>query len=191
MFNYTTVPGLQNEPKYEHLRNLHKAIKQCEPALVATDPKVQSLGYNLEVKSLSLFVMKANRIAFVLKIHLIPFVYIILGTCVLDPWCLCCIHCKLWHQILCKSYIWKWAIWSTTLVYQYSSWLQNCCLQHSKGNTRLVTMLNKFCILVFCLKKVHLMKLCIEETIWLWYISLKNWTNPPKVFLKDRQRLVF
>ncbi|KAL5158373.1 Beta-galactosidase [Glycine soja] len=40
--------GLQNEPKYEHLRNLHKAIKQCEPALVATDPKVQSLGYNLE-----------------------------------------------------------------------------------------------------------------------------------------------
>ncbi|KAK7411940.1 hypothetical protein VNO78_03385 [Psophocarpus tetragonolobus] len=40
--------GLQNEPKYGHLRNLHKAIKQCEPALVSTDPKVTSLGYNLE-----------------------------------------------------------------------------------------------------------------------------------------------
>ncbi|RDX73527.1 hypothetical protein CR513_46853 [Mucuna pruriens] len=40
--------GLQNEPKWGHLRDLHKAIKQCEPALVSADPKVQSLGYNLE-----------------------------------------------------------------------------------------------------------------------------------------------
>ncbi|XP_027363193.1 beta-galactosidase-like isoform X2 [Abrus precatorius] len=40
--------GLQNEPKWGHLRDLHKAIKQCEPALVSTDPTVTSLGYNLE-----------------------------------------------------------------------------------------------------------------------------------------------
>ncbi|XP_020223294.1 beta-galactosidase [Cajanus cajan] len=40
--------GLQNEPKWGHLRDLHKAIKQCEPALVSGDPKVTSLGYNLE-----------------------------------------------------------------------------------------------------------------------------------------------
>ncbi|KAK7354654.1 hypothetical protein VNO80_20120 [Phaseolus coccineus] len=40
--------GLQNEPKWGHLRDLHKAIKQSEPALVSTDPKVTSLGYNLE-----------------------------------------------------------------------------------------------------------------------------------------------
>ncbi|TKY72795.1 Beta-galactosidase protein [Spatholobus suberectus] len=40
--------GLQNEPKWGHLRDLHKAIKQCEPALVSADPKVTSLGYNLE-----------------------------------------------------------------------------------------------------------------------------------------------
>ncbi|KOM39893.1 hypothetical protein LR48_Vigan04g009100 [Vigna angularis] len=40
--------GLQNEPKWGHLRALHKAIKQSEPALVSTDPKVTSLGYNLE-----------------------------------------------------------------------------------------------------------------------------------------------
>ncbi|KAL2327179.1 hypothetical protein Fmac_020606 [Flemingia macrophylla] len=40
--------GLPNEPKWGHLRDLHKAIKQCEPALVSGDPKVTSLGYNLE-----------------------------------------------------------------------------------------------------------------------------------------------
>jgi len=148
-FNFTTVPGLQNEPKWGHLRALHKAIKQSEPALVSTDPKVTSLGYNLEVKSLIWFAMKNNRISCALKIHFIPFVDIISGTCVLNPWCLCGLHCKLWHQILCKSYVWKWTIWSTTLVYQYSSWLQNCCLQHRKGNTILLTEYTWVLLLLF------------------------------------------
>ncbi|KAG2606757.1 hypothetical protein PVAP13_4NG215610 [Panicum virgatum] len=36
--------GLLRQPKWGHLRDLHKAIKQAEPALVAGDPTVQSLG---------------------------------------------------------------------------------------------------------------------------------------------------
>ncbi|KAL3535619.1 hypothetical protein ACH5RR_004080 [Cinchona calisaya] len=40
--------GLLNEPKYGHLRDLHKAIKQCEPALVSTYPTVIWLGKNQE-----------------------------------------------------------------------------------------------------------------------------------------------
>ncbi|PKI35189.1 hypothetical protein CRG98_044464 [Punica granatum] len=36
--------GLLRQPKYGHLKELHKAIKQCEPALVSSDPKVTSLG---------------------------------------------------------------------------------------------------------------------------------------------------
>ncbi|XP_010262132.1 PREDICTED: beta-galactosidase isoform X2 [Nelumbo nucifera] len=40
--------GLLREPKYGHLRDLHKAIKLCEPALVSTDPTVISLGNNQE-----------------------------------------------------------------------------------------------------------------------------------------------
>nr|AAK40304.1 beta-galactosidase [Capsicum annuum] len=40
--------GLLNEPKYGHLRELHKAIKQCEPALVSSYPTVTSLGSNQE-----------------------------------------------------------------------------------------------------------------------------------------------
>ncbi|KAK2452343.1 beta-galactosidase [Trifolium repens] len=36
--------GLLREPKYGHLKDLHKAIKQCEHALVSSDPKVTSLG---------------------------------------------------------------------------------------------------------------------------------------------------
>ncbi|XP_027919417.1 beta-galactosidase-like isoform X2 [Vigna unguiculata] len=41
--------GLLNEPKWGHLRDLHKAIKLCEPALVSVDPTVTWPGKNLEV----------------------------------------------------------------------------------------------------------------------------------------------
>ncbi|TKY75193.1 Beta-galactosidase 3 [Spatholobus suberectus] len=36
--------GLIRQPKYSHLRELHKAIKRCEHALVSSDPTVASLG---------------------------------------------------------------------------------------------------------------------------------------------------
>ncbi|CAK8569663.1 unnamed protein product [Lathyrus sativus] len=36
--------GLLREPKYGHLKDLHQAIKQCEHALVSSDPTVTSLG---------------------------------------------------------------------------------------------------------------------------------------------------
>ncbi|WRX33504.1 Glycoside hydrolase 35 [Theobroma cacao] len=40
--------GLPREPKWGHLRDLHKAIKLSEPALVSADPTVTSLGSNQE-----------------------------------------------------------------------------------------------------------------------------------------------
>ncbi|KAL6984661.1 hypothetical protein U1Q18_049742, partial [Sarracenia purpurea var. burkii] len=40
---------LPREPKWGHLRDLHKAIKLCEPALVSTYPTVTWPGKNLEV----------------------------------------------------------------------------------------------------------------------------------------------
>ncbi|PWA55287.1 D-galactoside/L-rhamnose binding SUEL lectin domain-containing protein [Artemisia annua] len=40
--------GQLRQPKWGHLRDLHKAIKLCEEAMVATDPKNTSLGHNLE-----------------------------------------------------------------------------------------------------------------------------------------------
>ncbi|KAH9660873.1 Beta-galactosidase 8 [Citrus sinensis] len=40
--------GLIRQPKWGHLKDLHKAIKLCEAALVATDPTYPSLGPNLE-----------------------------------------------------------------------------------------------------------------------------------------------
>ncbi|KQJ94047.1 beta-galactosidase 4 isoform X2 [Brachypodium distachyon] len=36
--------GLLRQPKWGHLRDLHKAIKQAEPTLVSGDPTIQSLG---------------------------------------------------------------------------------------------------------------------------------------------------
>ncbi|THU61146.1 hypothetical protein C4D60_Mb07t20200 [Musa balbisiana] len=36
--------GLLRQPKWGHLRDLHKAIKMCEPALVSGDPTVTKLG---------------------------------------------------------------------------------------------------------------------------------------------------
>ncbi|XP_071723049.1 beta-galactosidase-like isoform X2 [Rutidosis leptorrhynchoides] len=40
--------GLIREPKWGHLRDLHKAIKLCEPSLVSADPTVTKLGNNQE-----------------------------------------------------------------------------------------------------------------------------------------------
>ncbi|KAH7838837.1 hypothetical protein Vadar_031780 [Vaccinium darrowii] len=40
--------GLVRQPKWGHLKDLHKAIKLCEEAMVATDPTITSLGSNLE-----------------------------------------------------------------------------------------------------------------------------------------------
>ncbi|XP_021286017.1 beta-galactosidase 3-like [Herrania umbratica] len=36
--------GLIRQPKYDHLKELHKAIKSCEKALVTADPNVIALG---------------------------------------------------------------------------------------------------------------------------------------------------
>jgi len=44
--------GLIREPKYGHLMDLHKAIKQCERALVSSDPTVTSLGTYEQVSCL-------------------------------------------------------------------------------------------------------------------------------------------
>ncbi|KAK6936028.1 Glycoside hydrolase 35, catalytic domain [Dillenia turbinata] len=40
--------GLVRQPKWGYLKELHKAIKLCEDAMVATDPTITSLGSNLE-----------------------------------------------------------------------------------------------------------------------------------------------
>ncbi|KAK9280236.1 hypothetical protein L1049_013923 [Liquidambar formosana] len=40
--------GQLRQPKWGHLKDLHKAIKLCEEAMVATDPTITSPGPNLE-----------------------------------------------------------------------------------------------------------------------------------------------
>ncbi|XP_042036626.1 beta-galactosidase-like [Salvia splendens] len=40
--------GLLRQPKWGHLRDLHRAIKLCEPALISGDPTVMPLGHNQE-----------------------------------------------------------------------------------------------------------------------------------------------
>ncbi|XVF47153.1 hypothetical protein PTKIN_Ptkin03bG0086400 [Pterospermum kingtungense] len=40
--------GHVRQPKWGHLRDVHKAIKLCEEALITTDPTISSLGPNLE-----------------------------------------------------------------------------------------------------------------------------------------------
>ncbi|KAL4034727.1 hypothetical protein IC575_003393 [Cucumis melo] len=42
--------GLIREPKWGHLRDLHKAIKSCEPALVSADPTSTWPGKNQEAR---------------------------------------------------------------------------------------------------------------------------------------------
>ena len=44
--------GLIRQPKYGHLKQLHKAIKLCEPALISADPIVTQLGDRQQVSTL-------------------------------------------------------------------------------------------------------------------------------------------
>ncbi|CAI0407269.1 unnamed protein product [Linum tenue] len=43
--------GFIRQPKWGHLRDLHKAIKLCEEYLISSDPTLEKLGRNLEVVS--------------------------------------------------------------------------------------------------------------------------------------------
>lgn len=43
------IVGIIRQPKWGHLKELHKAIKLCEKALVATDPTSSFLAPNVEV----------------------------------------------------------------------------------------------------------------------------------------------
>lgn len=47
--------GLLRQPKWGHLKDLHRAIKLCEPALISGDPTVTSLGNYEEVRFTSIF----------------------------------------------------------------------------------------------------------------------------------------
>lgn len=40
------------QPKWGHLRDLHKAIKHCEEYLISSDPTQLQLGLNLEVANI-------------------------------------------------------------------------------------------------------------------------------------------
>ena len=44
MINHLSVSGLIRQPKYGHLKELHRSIKMCERALVSADPIVTQLG---------------------------------------------------------------------------------------------------------------------------------------------------
>jgi hypothetical protein len=57
------ISGLLRQPKWGHLRDLHKAIKQAEPVLVSGDPTIQKLG-NYEKVKLS---MNINNLITALK----------------------------------------------------------------------------------------------------------------------------
>ncbi|PHT67820.1 hypothetical protein T459_27307 [Capsicum annuum] len=52
--------GLIRQPKWVHLKDLHKAIKLCEPEMVETDPNITSLGSTIEAY-LSLSSMKQSQ----------------------------------------------------------------------------------------------------------------------------------
>jgi hypothetical protein len=58
------ISGLLREPKYGHLKDLHKAIKQCEHALVSSDPKVTSLGTYEQVSYLIPLIYYNENITF-------------------------------------------------------------------------------------------------------------------------------
>ncbi|KAG7599608.1 Galactose-binding-like domain superfamily [Arabidopsis suecica] len=60
--------GLVQEPKYSHLKQLHQAIKQCEAALVSSDPHVTKLGNYEEAHVFT--AGKGSCVAFLTNYHM-------------------------------------------------------------------------------------------------------------------------
>lgn len=56
------------EPKYSHLKQLHQAIKQCEAALVSSDPHVTKLGNYEEAHVFT--AGKGSCVAFLTNYHM-------------------------------------------------------------------------------------------------------------------------
>lgn len=100
--------GLLRQPKYGHLKELHKAIKHCEPALVSSDPTVTSLGTYQQVKlqfySVYLLVTESLHGASTLKFFNLIIV-VLPGSCVLsEERSLLCLPRKLQHEFCCSSH---------------------------------------------------------------------------------------
>ncbi|XP_057449004.1 beta-galactosidase 8-like isoform X1 [Lotus japonicus] len=57
--------GIIRQPKWGHLKDVHKAIKLCEEALITTDPTITSLGSNLEA---AVYKTEAECVAFLANI---------------------------------------------------------------------------------------------------------------------------
>lgn len=72
-----TLAGLIRQPKYGHLKELHRAIKLCEPALISADPIVTSLGPYQQVCGLypasSHEIFGAPSTAYLILLELTPF----------------------------------------------------------------------------------------------------------------------
>ena len=121
--------GLLRQPKWGHLKDLHRAIKLCEPALVSADPVVTSIGnyqqveFNIRFRWEKIYIC---HLKFVGKQTLFKILYVnLIGSCIqIKIWRLCYIPCKLQSKQICKSVIWEHALQSASLVYQHSSWLQ-------------------------------------------------------------------
>lgn len=62
--------GFIRQPKWGHLRELHKAIKLCEEYLISSDPIHQKLGANLEVNDPSFCTIKISPHLFLRGTHL-------------------------------------------------------------------------------------------------------------------------
>ncbi|ANM67746.1 beta-galactosidase 12 [Arabidopsis thaliana] len=77
--------GLPREPKYSHLKRLHKVIKLCEPALVSADPTVTSLGDKQEAH---VFKSKSSCAAFLSNYNTSSAARVLFGgsTYDLPPW---------------------------------------------------------------------------------------------------------
>ncbi|KAG5117432.1 hypothetical protein JHK84_043545 [Glycine max] len=66
--------GQLREPKWGHLKDLHAALKLCEPALVATDsPTYIKLGPNQEIGTLSMLRSRFQSLPGAFNTCLVPF----------------------------------------------------------------------------------------------------------------------
>lgn len=110
--------GMFRQPKYGHLKDLHRAIKLCEHALVTSDPTVTSLGayeqVGLFVYSMIFFTNRDDVSE--LNYGNSPGSRFLFGT-----WKVCCFSCKLPYKFCSYSGVQQYALHSASLVNKHPS----------------------------------------------------------------------
>ncbi|KAJ9183823.1 hypothetical protein P3X46_007630 [Hevea brasiliensis] len=167
--------GLPRDPKWGHLRDLHKAIKLCEPALVSVDPTVTTLGSNQEAH---VFNSKSSCAAFLANYDTKYSVKVTFGNGQYDlpPWSISILpDCKtaVFNTARLGAQSTQMKMTPVGSAFSWQSYIEEAASAYTDDTTRLDGLLEQI-------------NITRDATDYLWYMTDVK-IDPDEGFLKSGQ----